>query len=386
MDEAQLKAFEELLEKKIPEMVQNTIEAREADTKSGAATQVATGEKSVMRSASEGELAWKAPFVTVGEGTKRFLEGLRKYAGHPGGAVVTASADFREAVDADGGYLLPEDVQKAVYAYMANVGIFRKLGAQTRTTASNRIRVNKVNQNANSFGGVAFAWEAEGDAGDQTNFKFSPVTIQAFKLMALTVMSNEFLQDTDESVANLIVQMFGQALAYAEDMAFLKGTGTGQPLGLIATPNVIEVARKTAAHVAVEDIDKMFYALKPSVRANSVWLANTEVAQALDAIVDANGRKLLNTSIAGAADNGVITKLKGRPFIELDEFQLSALGTRGDLVLFDPSRYVILDKSGLAIDISTHARFVTDETTWRFKKRVGGKLIDAKAAVVLADA
>lgn len=379
MDEAQLKAFEELLEKKIPEMVQNTIEAREADTKSDAATQVATGEKSVMRELSAGKLAYQAPFVTAGVEVKNFVRDLRSL-------VQGKAADFREGADADGGYLVPEEVQKAIYMYVANTGVFRRLGAQVRTTASNRIRINKVDQSGDSFGGVAFAWEPEGDEAERKEFDFSPVTIQAFKLMALTVMSNEFLQDTDESVANLIVQVFGQALAYAEDIAFLQGTGTGQPLGVVNTVGILTVPRSSANAVSVVDIDKMFYALKPSVRANAVWLGNTAVAAALDALEDGQGRKLLNTSIAGASDNGVISRLKGRPFVELDEAQLPALGTEGDLVLVDLSRFIILDKSGLSVDVSTHARFTTDETTWRFKKRVGGKLIDPKAGVLLSDA
>ena len=39
--------------------------------------------------------------------------------------------------------------------------------------------------------------------------------------------------------------MFGQALGYFEDVAFISGTGAGQPLGILNAPALVTVSKET---------------------------------------------------------------------------------------------------------------------------------------------
>jgi HK97 family phage major capsid protein len=50
----------------------------------------------------------------------------------------------------------------------------------------------------------------------------------------------------------------------------------------------------------------------------------------------------------------------------------SVLGTVGDIVLWDPSEYMLVDKGGVQSASSIHVGFLTDEMTYRFTFRVNG--------------
>ena len=64
--------------------------------------------------------------------------------------------------------------------------------------------------------------------------------------------------------------------------------------------------------------------------------------------------------------------------------KLPALNTAGDILLVDPTYYLIGDRSGVAIAYSEHYKFVNDQGTWRFVKRVDGQPW-VNAAITLQD-
>ena len=62
--------------------------------------------------------------------------------------------------------------------------------------------------------------------------------------------------------------------------------------------------------------------------------------------------------------------LKGRPVNVIE--QCSALGTVGDIMLFDPQQYMYGEKGGINMATSIHVQFVTDETAFRWTYRCNG--------------
>ena len=53
--------------------------------------------------------------------------------------------------------------------------------------------------------------------------------------------------------------------------------------------------------------------------------------------------------------------------------KLPALGTLGDLMLIDPSLYVIGDRQMLEIAASEHVNFLKNQMTWRVVERIDGQ-------------
>ena len=55
--------------------------------------------------------------------------------------------------------------------------------------------------------------------------------------------------------------------------------------------------------------------------------------------------------------------------------QCSAAGDLGDIILLDPTQYLLIDKGGINAASSIHVRFLYDENVFRFIYRVDGQPI-----------
>ena len=64
--------------------------------------------------------------------------------------------------------------------------------------------------------------------GDAT---FDQILLDAHKLHVAIKVTEELLYDNAFNLESYIIDMFGKALANAEEDAFLNGSGAGQPLG-----------------------------------------------------------------------------------------------------------------------------------------------------------
>lgn len=373
-------AVAEALKEKLPEFVKAVQEGAAQNAAIIAANGRGDGKKSVMRSADAGQLAWRAPFVEAGEDVKKFVNEMRYLAKGYG---KERAADFNIANDEEGGYLVPEEVDMAIFAYERQVSVIRSRGANQMVAKGNTRSFNKLDQSTNSFGGVTFLWVEESAQGTRTQAKVGRFTMTVKKMMALTTQTSEFLQDSDTSAANFLIQLFGEASAYAEDLAFFQGDGLGKPQGIINYPGVQTVARTNANQVNRADIEAMYFKIRPELRGRATWFANTDTIKYISGLVDGAGRPLMAESTLALANYGTPTVLKGLPLVELSEAYLPALGSKGDLILVVLPHYYILDKAGFQIAVSPHSRFEYDEIEWRFTKRVDGQLAGAKSAVVL---
>jgi HK97 family phage major capsid protein len=98
-----------------------------------------------------------------------------------------------------------------------------------------------------------------------------------------------------------------------------------------------------------------------------MWLINEDAEGQLEGISGASGAALYMP--AGTGGNPY-PLLKGRPVLVAE--QCPALGNVGDIVLVDPSQYIVVD-AGMNTALSVHARFDNDEVVFRFTWRIDGK-------------
>ena len=118
-----------------------------------------------------------------------------------------------EGIDADGGYLVPEEYDTRLIKALEEENIFRKL-ATTITTGGER----KINIAATK---PAAAWIDEGEAltfGDAT---FSQINLDAHKLHVAVKVTEELLYDNAFKLEQYILSQFAKALGNAENAAFL---------------------------------------------------------------------------------------------------------------------------------------------------------------------
>jgi len=227
--------------------------------------------------------------------------------------------------------------------------------------------------------GVATYWVGEAGSISESTGSTRSVTLNARKCAAIVDVSNELLADAAGFDRYLQDAMSG-ALSFELDNAFINGTGAGKPLGALNANSTIEVAAvgsQTAATIIPENILDMYARLHPACRKNAIWMAHpstvTELYRLSAPGQDATGGtssvygRSLFVETGGEAPS---QRLLGIPIIFSEHCQ--TLGTVGDLILVDWSRYLIGLRSMVSIDRSVHSGWTTDEVSFRGIVRVDG--------------
>lgn len=164
---------------------------------------------------------------------------------------------LQEGVDADGGYLVPEEYDNRLIDVLDEENIMRKLGHKITTSGEHKINIAATKP--------AAAWIEEGGALQFGEATFDQILLDAHKLHVAIKVTEELLYDNAFGLENYIITQFGKALANAEEDAFLNGSGVGQPLGLFADKGGGTVAGSTTT-LKAEDIISLVYSLKRPYR------------------------------------------------------------------------------------------------------------------------
>lgn len=201
---------------------------------------------------------------------------------------------LQEGVDADGGYLVPEEYDSRLIQTLEEENIMRKLSTRITTSGEHKINIAATKP--------AAAWIEEGAAltfGDAT---FSQILLDAHKLHVAIKVTEELLYDNAFGLENYIIDQFGKALANAEEDAFLNGTGVGQPLGLFADKGGGTVANTVTA-LTTDAAIGLVYALKRPYRKNASFIINDQLIAQLRTLKDNNGAYMWQPALtAGEPD------------------------------------------------------------------------------------
>lgn len=288
-----------------------------------------------------------------------------------------AASGLNETDPGAGGYLVAPQYATDIFRRSYENGA---LSSRCRRipVSSNTLKINAVDESSRAtgsrWGGVRAYWRAEADTVTATRPKFRQMTLTLNELMAIYYATDEVLADT-AALGALAGEAFVDEFGWQLDNAILRGTGTGQPAGILsgaATVSVSKESGQVAATVVYENIVKMRARLWAKSRPNAVWFVNQDVEPQLQQMAMVVG-------VAGVPvylpANGISAMpydtLFGRPVIPVE--QCSTVGTVGDIVLADLSQYVLAEKGGMEAAASMHVRFLYAEQTFRFMMRVDGQ-------------
>lgn len=233
---------------------------------------------------------------------------------------------LQEGVDADGGYLVPEEYDKRIIDILSEENIMRKLGTTITTSGQHKINIAATKP--------AAAWIEEGGALQFSDATFSQILLDAHKLHVAIKITEELLYDNAFNLESYIVTEFGKAIANAEEDAFLNGDGTGKPLGLFAKTGGGTKAASTDAPTA-DDFIALIYALKRPYRKNASFIINDKNIALLRQLKDNNGVYMWQPSVqVGEPDTFLGYKLYTSPFaptnaIAFGDYRYYNIGDRG---------------------------------------------------------
>ena len=277
-----------------------------------------------------------------------------------------------EGVDANGGYLVPEEYDRRLIDVLDEENVMRALGTTITTSGEHKINIAATKP--------AAAWIEEGGAltfGDAT---FDQIILDAHKLHVAIKVTEELLYDNAFGLENYIIQQFGKALANAEEDAFINGTGKGQPLGILAATGGAQVGVTTASasKVTADEVINLVYSLKRPYRKNAVFLANDVCVAELRKLKDNNGQYLWQPSLqAGEPDRVLGYKVYTSPF-----FPVPAAG-KAAVAFGDFSYYNIGDRGTRSFAELKELFAGNGMVGFVAKERVDGKLVLPEAVKLL---
>jgi HK97 family phage major capsid protein len=286
--------------------------------------------------------------------------------------------DYSSLDAATGGFLVPENLRAELLRVSLESAIVRSR-ARVIPMDSSRVpfpTIDSTSNASNVFGGVAAYWTEEGAALTESEATFGRVVLDASKLTAYCEVPNELLQDSIISFSAFIDSIFPSAISWFEDIAFLRGTGVGQPLGVMLSPALVSVAKESgqaADTIVWENLVKMYSRMLPSSLDTAVWVAHPDTFPQLATMALAVGT-------GGSAiwlNNGVGSppaSILGRPLILSEKMEtLGGGGSGKDIAFIDFGYYLIGDRMQMRAESSPHVKFQNDITAYRIIERIDGR-------------
>ena len=368
---AAVKAYEEKLAAEPP------ANPMEYDTGNGAT-------KSATKSATKPAEVKAKPeaFKSLGEQ----LDAIRR-SSTPGYSVdrrlteMKAISGMSETVPEDGGYLVQTDFASELLRLTHETGLLTGRVRRIPVGAnSNGLKMNAVAETSRAtgsrWGGVRAYWREEAGTVTAAAPAFRTMKLELNDLMGLCYATDQLLADS-VALGAVIQQAFSEEFGFLLDDAIIRGSGNGQPLGIMNSNAYVSVAKESgqaADTVMWENINNMWARLWSKSRMNSAWFIHQDVLPQLNAMnmpIGTGGVPvyLPATGIAGSP----YSTLFGRPVIEIE--QADTVGDQGDIMLLDLSQYLMIDKGGLEAAQSIHVRFIYGENTFRFTLRTDGQPI-----------
>lgn len=297
--------------------------------------------------------------------TKDFWQMMR------GQGVVDA---LKEGADPDGGFLVPDEFENQLIQKLQEANVLRTISHVIQTNSGE----HKIPVVASE--GTA-AWLDEEDAYTESNTQFSQVSLAAHKLGTLIKVSEELLNDSAFDLMTYLSGEFGRRLGNAEEQAFLTGTGTNQPTGILTDTNGAS-AGSTAAKtdtLTFDDLIDLFYSLKAPYRQNAIFLMSDDTVKAIRKLKDKNDQYVWQPSVqAGQPDRILNCPVYTSPY-------MPNLAAGNKPVLFgDFNYYWIADRQGRTFKRLNELYAVTGQVGFLGSQRVDAKVILPEAIKTLA--
>lgn len=317
----------------------------------------------------------------VSEHKAAFMQFVRK--GKDDGLGELQAKALQTTVEADGGYAVPEELDRAILELLRDESPMRQVCSQiTVSTPDYKKLVN--------LGGAGSGWVGENDERPATG---TPTLAQISAVMG-EIYANP--QATQTSLDDMFFDAEGwlnaevaREFSEQEGLAFLTGNGTNKPKGLLAYTMALtaddvrafgtiqNIKSGTAGDFDTDDLVKLVYTLRKGHRAGASWMLPNMTLFKIRTMKDLEGNYIWRPGI----EAGQPSSLLGYGVTENED--MPAVAADANAVLFGDFRraYTIVDRIGTRVlrDPYTNKPNVGFYTT----KRVGGMLTDSNAVKVL---
>lgn len=289
------------------------------------------------------------------------------------------------AVNADGGYLVDPQTADRIRSMLVSTSSLRSVS-------------NIVQVEATSFdvlidrSEVGSGWATETAATTETSTPtIERISIALHELAAMPKASQRLLDDSAFDVEGWLADKIATRFIRAEAAAFINGTGTDQPKGILLPTKVANAswtwgnlgyvptgaASDFASTDASDCIVNLVYALGADYRANGTFLMNSKTAGAVRKMKDADGRFMWGDSLQA----GEPARLMGYPVLILEDMPDVAANAYPIAFGDFNAGYTIAERPDLRILRDPFS--AKPNVLFYANKRVGGDITDFAAIKLL---
>ncbi len=267
------------------------------------------------------------------------------------------------ANDTNGGYLAPEEFGNELIKLLVEYSPIRKYAKVVTISAPE----TKYPRRLTSTGAT---WVGETEDRTASAPSFEQLTFTPHELATFTDISNALLEDNAYNLEGELLADYAESFGVTEGAAFVSGTGTGQPKGLLAATGITEIKTGIAADFPATSpadvIIGMYHAIATSHAQNGVWLMNRNTLSTIRKWKDGNDRYLVLDPISAGAPSTLL----GRPIVEaVDMDDIAA--NKHPIMFGDLSGYRIVDRIGLSTLRDPYTLAVKGQVRFHARKRVG---------------
>lgn len=280
---------------------------------------------------------------------------------------------LKTSVDADGGFLVPEEFEAEIIKILYNADPIRAAATILTSGSDRNIPVQAS--------GIAFGWLGELGTYPQVNPALGRVVLRAHKLGGAVPISEELLQDSGSDIVGFIRDVGVQAMADLQNAAFTNGDGAHKPLGIFATTNVggtdttdTTGAISAAAAITGDNLIDTFHGLGRMYRARATWLTTDTMVKMIRKLKESTGQYIWQPGLVAGQPDTIL----GRPVSVSDFAPAPAVSTRS-IAFGDMKKYWIADRLGLGMRRLDELGALQGQVYFRMSARVDGAIVDAKA-------
>jgi HK97 family phage major capsid protein len=286
-------------------------------------------------------------------------------------------------VDADGGYAVPEELDRDISKRLTDDNVMRQV---CRVITVGGAEYKKLV----SVGGAGSGWVGETDSRPATGTpQLKQITPFMGEIYANPQSTQTMLDDAFFDVESWLAEEVMEEFADQEEAAFTSGNGTNKPKGFLAytTSTDLDAARAfgqlqhklsgAAGTITADDIKTFPMALRKKYRAGAVWMGNGATLTEVMKLKTSDGQYLWTPGL----EDGVSASLGSYRYMENESMPDMAAGANALSFGNFQRGYYIVDRMGTRVlrDPFTNKPNVGFYTT----KRVGGMLVDDNAIKIL---
>lgn len=266
----------------------------------------------------------------------------------------------------EGGFLIPKQFGEMIAAFTPETSIVRPRATviPSGNFPDAAISFPALDQSGDKgvYSGVVTTWVEEGAEIDETGFSLREIELKSKAIAGFIPFSNKLLRNA-AAASTMGTMLMSQAIAKAEDDAFIAGNGVGKPLGFLNHKSTKAVNRDTADTVKFIDLANMVQSSKGDMKE---WVISQTLYSTIRTMQDGAGQYIFSDAAAGMP-----AVLLGYP-VRWSE-RTAVKGSKGDVMLLDLSYYYIKDGSSMVLSASEHVKFTQDKTLFKIVSNVDGQ-------------